>query len=98
MALFEQMTGIEWAVVLITVAVCLLGAVLPTLGNLLGRLFLGEDPLLTRWRDARAARKEKAAGVRLARREAKKAKKAQKTVGKLGGRTGGVDPAHADQR
>ena len=78
LALFQNLTGVEWAVVVITIAVCLLGAVLPTLGNLLGRLFLGEDPLLARWRDARATRKAQALVARQARREAKKVHKANK--------------------
>lgn len=73
--IFTSMTGVEWAVVALATAVCLLGAVLPALGNLLGRLFLGEDPLLARWKQARQARKQAAVALRLAKREAKKARK-----------------------
>ena len=51
------MTGVEWAVFALATSVCLLGSLLPKLGNLLGRLFLGEDPLLARWKQARAERR-----------------------------------------
>ncbi len=79
-AIFSHMTGIEWAVVFLATAVCLLGAVLPMLGNLLGRLFLGEDPLLARWKQARQARREATIAARQIKREAKKAQKAAKTA------------------
>ncbi len=79
-ALFTDMTGIEWAVVLLATAICLLGAVLPTLGNLLGRLFLGEDPLLARWKQARQVRRTATLAARQAKREAKKAQKAAKAL------------------
>ncbi len=46
------------------------------IGNLLGRLLLGEDPLLARWRQQRLERKVQAQALRLERREAKKARKA----------------------
>lgn len=68
----RDMTGPEWAMLVWTLAVCLLGMLLPWLGNQLGRLFLGEDPLLVRWRQARAAKK----AARLAQRDARKARKA----------------------
>ena len=79
-AIFTSMTGIEWAVVFLATAVCLLGAVLPMLGNLLGRLFLGEDPLLARWKQARQARRVNAVATRQVKREAKKAAKAAKAL------------------
>jgi hypothetical protein len=68
----HEMTGPEWALLGWTLAVCLLGMLLPWLGNQLGRLFLGEDPVLVRWRQARAAKK----AARVAQREARKARKA----------------------
>lgn len=80
MSLFTNLTGIEWAVVLIATAVCLLGAVLPMLGNLLGRLFLGEDPLLARWKQTRKERRTATVAARLANREAKKAQKIAKAA------------------
>lgn len=79
-ASLNYLTGIEWTVVFLATAVCLLGAVLPTLGNLLGRLFLGEDPLLARWKQARAARKVATIAARQAKRETKKAQKAAKAL------------------
>ncbi len=78
--LFTNLTGIEWAVVLIATAVCLLGAVLPMLGNLLGRLFLGEDPLLARWKQARKDRRTATIAARQAKREAKKSAKAARAA------------------
>lgn len=78
--LIQNLTPIEWTVVLVTTAVCLLGAVLPMLGNLLGRLFLGEDPLLARWRTARQAKHALAVQNRQLRREQKKARKAAKAA------------------
>ena len=74
------MTGIEWAVVLVATAVCLLGAGLPMLGNLLGRLFLGEDPLLARWKQARQVRRATTIATRQAKREAKKAQRGAKAA------------------
>lgn len=78
--IFQNLTALEWTVVAVTTAVCLLGAVLPALGNLLGRLFLGEDPLLARWKQARQVRRTATLAARLAKREAKKAKKLAKGV------------------
>ena len=75
--LLTDMTWIEWAVVVWATAVCLLGAGLPMLGNLLGRLFLGEDPLLERWKLARQARRQTAVATRQAKRDAKKGRKQQ---------------------
>ncbi len=71
------MTGIEWAVVALATAVCVIGSLLPKLGNLLGRLFLGEDPLLARWKHARQERRERARAALQEKREARKAKKTQ---------------------
>ncbi len=79
-SLFTDMTGIEWAVVLLATAICLLGAVLPMLGNLLGRLFLGEDPLLARWKQARQLRRQATIAARQSKKDAKKAQKAAKAV------------------
>lgn len=73
----RQLTPIEWAVVAIATAICLTGALLPRIGNLLGRLFLGEDPLLARWAHARAERKARLHAERLAKREARRQKKAE---------------------
>jgi hypothetical protein len=70
------MTAAEWGVVIVATAICLLGSLLPMIGNLLGRLLLGEDPLLARWRQQRLERKHHAQSARLERREAKKARKA----------------------
>ena len=69
--LFTNLTGIEWAVVLIATAVCLLGAVLP---------MLGEDPLLARWKQARKDRRTATIAARQAKREAKKSAKAARAA------------------
>lgn len=71
----REMTSTEWAVVAVAMAICLLGSLLPRIGNLLGRLFLGEDPLLARWRQQRVERRTLALSQRQDRRDAKKAKK-----------------------
>lgn len=71
-----QVTAVEWGVVGLATSTCLLGALLPAIGNLLGRLFLGEDPLLARWKAARAQRRIEVRAARQLRREAKKAAKA----------------------
>ncbi len=55
----SQLTPIEWAVVTLATAVTLLGSLLPKIGNLLGRVFLGEDPILARWTHARLERRRK---------------------------------------
>lgn len=72
----RAMTETEWLVVAVAMAICLLGSLLPMIGNLLGRLLLGEDPLLARWRQQRLERKVQAQALRLERRDAKKARKA----------------------
>lgn len=76
------MTGIEWAVVALATAVCVVGSLLPKAGNLLGRLFLGEDPLLARWKQARQERRERAKAALLEKREARKTKKAEARAAK----------------
>ena len=65
----SQLTGIEWAVIALATVVCLLGSLLPMIGNLLGRLFLGEDPLLARWAQARLDRRRAQQAKAEARRE-----------------------------
>ncbi len=70
-----ELTSIEWAVVAVSTAICLLGSLLPKIGNLLGKLFLGEDPLLARWQAQRAVRKASALLERKARKEAAKERK-----------------------
>lgn len=75
MAELFLLTPIEWTVVALATAICLLGSLLPKIGNLLGRLFLGEDPLLARWKAARLVQRERAQAQRLLRREAKKQRK-----------------------
>lgn len=70
-----ELTSIEWAVVAVSTAICLLGSLLPKIGNLLGKLFLGEDPLLARWQAQRAVRKASAQQERKARKEAGKERK-----------------------
>ena len=72
----SQLTPIEWTVVTVSTAVCLLGSLLPKIGNLLGKLFLGEDPLLARWQAQRAQRKADASAERKARKEVAKERKA----------------------
>ncbi|MSP91918.1 MAG: hypothetical protein EXR79_09000 [Myxococcales bacterium] len=77
-----QVTAVEWGVVALATSTCLLGALLPAIGNLLGGLFLGEDPLLERWKHARALRRLEVRAVRQQRRDAKRAAKAAKAAGK----------------
>jgi hypothetical protein len=64
---------LDWFVVGLTTAVTLLGMLLPKIGNLIGRLLLGEDPLLVRWKTAREARKAHRAHRKAARQAAKTA-------------------------
>lgn len=75
----QQLTATDWAVVGIATSVSLLGALLPVLGNLLGRLVVGEDPLLARWKVLAATRRDRIRLQRQARKEAKKAAKAARS-------------------
>lgn len=72
-----QLSPIDWFVVGLATFTCLVGALLPRLGNLLGRLMLGEDPLLARWQAARKAKREKGLQIKAAR----KASKASRQIG-----------------
>lgn len=78
---FVGLSPIDWFVVALTVGVSLLGMLLPKIGNLLGKLFLGEDPLLERWKHARADRKSQAIARRQAQRAEKAARKAARDRG-----------------
>lgn len=82
LAELRNLTALDWTVVAIATAVSLLGALLPRIGNLLGRLFLGEDPLVARWKILSAARRSEAKVQRLARKEAKRQQKLQRVAGK----------------
>lgn len=75
----QQLTPLDWAVVGIATAVSLLGALLPLLGNLLGRLVVGEDPLLARWKLLAATRRARIRQARQDRKDAKKAAKASRS-------------------
>lgn len=74
----QQLTPLDWAVVAIATSVSLLGALLPVLGNLLGRLVVGEDPLLARWKQLAATRRARIKQARQDRKDAKKAAKASR--------------------
>ncbi len=67
---------LDWFVAGFATAVSLLGMLLPRIGNFIGRLVLGEDPLVQRWQQARAARKQRIAEAKAARRA--RGKKADK--------------------
>ncbi len=69
-----QLSLIDWFVVGLATFTCLVGALLPRIGNLLGRLMLGEDPLLARWQAARKAKRERALHNKLARKASKSAR------------------------
>lgn len=84
-----NLSALDWFVVALTVVVSLLGMLLPKLGNLLGRLFLGEDPLLERWKHARADRKAAA----IARKQALRNEKAAKAAARLAAKASGDSPA-----
>jgi hypothetical protein len=83
-----NLSALDWFVVALTVVVSLLGMLLPKLGNLLGRLFLGEDPLLERWTHARADRRAAA----LARKQAQRTEKAARVAARLGAKSGNDTP------
>lgn len=70
-----QLSAIDWFVVGLATFTCLVGALLPRIGNLLGRLMLGEDPLLTRWQAARKAKRERGLQMKLARKASKLARR-----------------------
>lgn len=72
-----QLSPIDWFVVGLATFTCLVGALLPRIGNLLGRLMLGEDPLLARWQAARKIKRDRGLQLKLAR----KASKASRQVG-----------------
>jgi hypothetical protein len=65
----SQLTPIEWVVITLATAVTLLGSLLPKIGNQIGRVFLGEDPMLARWTQARLERRRKHEVKVAARRE-----------------------------
>lgn len=58
--------------------VSLAGLMLPRFGNFIGRLVLGEDPLLQRWQAARTARRAQLAAAKAAKKSARQGKKAGK--------------------
>ena len=74
-----QLSAIDWFVVGLATFTCLVGALLPRIGNLLGRLMLGEDPLLVRWQAARKAKREKGLQLKLARKASKMARRSDPT-------------------
>jgi len=75
------MTALDWFVATGAAAACLFGLLLPRIGNFIGRAVLGEDPLLQRWREARAARRALAIEQRLARRADKAARRSGRGPG-----------------
>lgn len=79
MGWYESVAGVgplDLFVVGIATAVSLLGMLLPKIGNFIGRLVLGEDPLLQRWQQARSARRERIAALRQIKRATRGTKKA----------------------
>lgn len=71
-----QLSAIDWFVVGLATFTCLVGALLPRFGNFIGRLMLGEDPLLARWQQARLQRRERGQQLKAARKAQKLAKTA----------------------
>ncbi len=80
MADLLNMNAGEWFLVGLTTTMCVIGLLLPNMGNLIGRAFLGEDPVVARWRrmrlERRAIERERRMARKAAKREAKAARRA----------------------
>jgi hypothetical protein len=79
------MTGPEAFVVGLTMALCVIGLMLPKFGNAIGRSVLGEDPVVRRWRDAWASRRDARRAERVARKADKRAARARRRDGHAAG-------------
>lgn len=75
-----QLSAIDWFVVGLATFTCLVGALLPRFGNFIGRLMLGEDPLLAKWQLARVQRRERGLQLKAQRKADKLAKRAPDQV------------------
>lgn len=71
-----QLSAIDWFVVGLATFTCLVGALLPRFGNFIGRLMLGEDPLLAKWQLARRQRRERGLELKAQRKAGKQARRA----------------------
>ena len=70
-----HMTGDEWLLVVVATALCIGGLLLRSAGNLLGELFMGEDPAVRRWRVRWAERRAEKRGLRAARKNERRQRK-----------------------
>ena len=70
-----EMTRDEWLLVLVATALSVGGLLLRSIGNLLGQIFLGEDPVVRRWRSRWMERREHKRAQRKARKELRREKK-----------------------
>ncbi|GEM_PF-2939828 len=78
-----QMTTDEWLLFAVATLLCVGGLLLPMAGNLLGRMFLGEDPAVRNWRQKLAERRALRRQMRAQRRAEKKRKKAERKARRL---------------
>ncbi len=70
-----ELTRDEWLLAALATVLCVGGLLLPKAGNLLGQLFMGEDPAVLRWRRKRAEMRDRRREQRLARKALKRARK-----------------------
>jgi hypothetical protein len=78
-----QLTPDEWLVVAVATILCVGGLLLPMAGNLLGQLFLGEDPAVRNWRQKWLARREQKRALRSTRKAEKRRRKAARKAKRL---------------
>lgn len=71
-----NMTGPELVLAALVTLLCVGGLLLPSAGNMIGQLFLGQDPAVLRWRkrlaEVRARRREQRLATKAAKRERKR--------------------------
>ena len=71
-----DMTRAEVVLAALVTLLCVGGLLLPSAGNMIGQLFMGEDPAVLRWRkklaEVRARRREQRLARKAAQRERKR--------------------------
>ena len=77
-----EMTTDEWLLFAVATVLCVGGLLLPKAGNLLGRMFLGEDPAVRDWRGKWRKRRELRRAMRAERRALKRRRKAERKAKK----------------
>lgn len=79
----QQMTADEWLLFAVATVLCVGGLLLPKVGNMLGRAFLGEDPAVRSWRGRWQARRQMRRQMRAERKAEKRRRKAARKARRL---------------